>query len=43
MSVEAMWEDYLKSIGELIVESEKTYEAWHLYIKHSFYIILMGR
>jgi len=27
MSVEAMWEDYLKSIGELIVESEKTYEA----------------
>lgn len=29
MTVETMWEDYLKSIGESIVQSDKTYEAWH--------------
>ncbi len=29
MTVETMWEDYLKCIGESIITSDKTYEAWH--------------
>ena len=29
MTIEAMWETYLKSIGESAVTSDKTYEAWY--------------
>jgi len=29
MTVEAMWDDYLKCIGESIVTSDKIHESWH--------------
>ncbi len=28
-SIKIMWENYLKSIGETIENTDKTYEAWH--------------
>lgn len=29
MTVEAMWEEYLRHIGETAARTDKTYEAWH--------------
>jgi len=29
MKVEIMWENYLKSIGESVATTEKTYDSWH--------------
>jgi uncharacterized protein YhfF len=29
MTVETMWRNYLKSIGESVITTDKTYEAWY--------------
>jgi uncharacterized protein YhfF len=29
MTVDAMWDDYIKSIGKSVITTEKTYESWH--------------